>query len=155
MEQLSFSEDEQEELVNSSNDDDGNDDDGDIDEEGKAFNTKGKIGHDMDQNDKDSSKNKDAYDDDDDDNGDDDDDDDDDDDEGEEEEDKFKDDDNDDDHAMNNNNDDVDDDNNEDNTQNITSHKYVPPHLRRQLSSEAQREHLNRIRRQVKGLLNR
>ena len=73
----------------------------------------------------------------------------------EEEEDKFMDNDNDDDHAMNNNNNDVDDDDNEDNTQNITCHKYVPPHLRRQPSSEAQREHLNRIRRQVKGLLNR
>ena len=55
MDQLSFSEDEQEELVNSSNDDvvdddddgDYNEADSDVDEEGKAFNTKDKTGHEM------------------------------------------------------------------------------------------------------------
>ena len=33
--------------------------------------------------------------------------------------------------------------------------KYVPPHLRKQTSSECQPEHLNRITCQMKGLLNR
>lgn len=41
------------------------------------------------------------------------------------------------------------------NNQNLNLQKYVPPHLREQQSSEVQREHLNRIKRQMKGLLNR
>ncbi|CAH3015813.1 unnamed protein product [Porites evermanni] len=133
MGQLSCSEDEQEELVTSGNDDvvdddDDDDDDGDDDDDDDGDDDDGgDSGHGGDYNEADSD---------------------------EEEEDNFKDNDDDED-AMNNIYNDVDDDGNEDNTQNITCHKYVPPHLRRQPSSEAQREHLNRIRRQVKGLLNR
>lgn len=33
--------------------------------------------------------------------------------------------------------------------------KYIPPHLRKQTSSESQPEHINRITCQMKGLLNR
>ena len=33
--------------------------------------------------------------------------------------------------------------------------KYIPPHLRKQTSSESQPEHINRITCQTKGLLNR
>ena len=57
------------------------------------------------------------------------------------------------------NGDDDDDDDNScikvENNQNLNLQKYVPPHLREQQSSEVQREHLNRIKRQMKGLLNR
>lgn len=48
-----------------------------------------------------------------------------------------------------------DDDNANSDNQNRDSQKYLPPHLRMQRSSEAQQEHLSRIKRQMKGLLNR
>lgn len=63
--------------------------------------------------------------------------------------------------------DDGDDDNNEDDDngsrnkqvseykKTLNSQKYLPPHLRKQQSSDIQYEHLNKIKRQMKGLLNR
>ena len=61
------------------------------------------------------------------------------------------------------NDDDDDDDENDDskdkqvseNKKTLNSQKYLPPHLRKQQSSDIQHEHLNKIKRQMKGLLNR